>query len=130
MARVPAAAAASAAGVGGSQPGAPRRVAAGELERLERRWEERHRENERRHTRKAFLTGAAAVGGAPLLVGLGLAGRDAASGLLDRSGKQAPARTRSAGKARPGPTTPATRRVRRTRAPREQQRERRERFRR
>jgi hypothetical protein len=71
-----------------------------------------------------------AVGGAALLVGLGLAGRDAASGLLDRSGKQAPARTRSAGKARPGPTTPATRRVRRTRAPREQQRERRERFRR
>ena len=31
-----------------------------------------------------------AVGGAALLVGLGLAGRDAASGLLDRSAEQAP----------------------------------------
>ena len=87
-ARVPATAAA--AGVGGSQPGAPRDVAAGELERLERRWEDRRRESERRHTRKAFLTGAAAVGGAALLVGLGLAGRDAANGLLDRSAEQAP----------------------------------------
>lgn len=89
-ARVPATAAASAAGVGESQPGAPRAATAGELERLERRWEDRRRENERRHTRKAFLTGAAAVGGAALLVGLGLAGRDAASGLLDRSAEQAP----------------------------------------
>ena len=91
-ARVPTATvAASAAGNRGAQPGAPRVVAAAELERLERRWEDKRRENQRRHTRKAFLTGAAAVGGAALLVGLGLAGRDAASGLLDRSGEQAPA---------------------------------------
>jgi len=89
-ARVPAtAAAATAADLGGSRPGAPRVVAAAELERLERRWEERRREKERRHTRKAFLTGAAAVGGAALLVGLGLAGRDAVGGLLDPSAEQA-----------------------------------------
>ena len=92
-ARVPATtvAASAAADLGGAQPGAPRVVAAAELERLERRWEDKRRENQRRHTRKAFLTGAAALGGAALLVGLGLAGRDAASGLLDRSGEQAPA---------------------------------------
>jgi len=90
-ARVPttAAAASAAAGFGGSQPGAPRVVAAAELERLECRWDARRLANERRHTRKAFLSGAAAVGGAALLVGLGLAGRDAASGLLDRSTEQA-----------------------------------------
>jgi len=89
-ARVPTATvAASAAGNRGAQPGAPRVVAAAELERLERRWADRSREKARRHTRKAFLTGAAAVGGAALLVGLGLAGRDAASGLLDRSAEQA-----------------------------------------
>jgi ferredoxin len=89
-ARVPATAtAATAADLGGSRAGAPRAVAAAELERLERRWEERRREKERRHTRKAFLKGAAALGGAALLVGLGLAGRDAAGGLLDRSAEQA-----------------------------------------
>jgi len=90
-ARVPATAASAtaAAGLGGSQPGAPHVVAAGELERLERTWADRRRDNERRHTRKAFLTGAAAVGGAALLVGLGLAGRDAAGGLLDHPGEQA-----------------------------------------
>jgi len=92
-ARVPATtvAASAAADLGGAQPGAPRVVAAAELERLERRWEDKRRENQRRHTRKAFLTGAAALGGAALLVGLGLAGRDAASGLLDRFGEQASA---------------------------------------
>jgi len=91
-ARVPATAASAtaAAGLGGSQPGAPHVVGAGELERIERGWEDRRRDSERRHTRKAFLTGAAAVGGAALLVGLGLAGRDAANGLLDRSAEQAP----------------------------------------
>ena len=98
-ARVPATAASAtaAAGLGGSQPGAPHVVAAGELERLERTWADRRRDNERRHTRKAFLTGAAAVGGAALLVGLGLAGRDAAGGLLDRSGEQAPANEAGSG---------------------------------
>jgi NAD-dependent dihydropyrimidine dehydrogenase PreA subunit len=90
-ARVPATAvaASAAAGDGGTQSGAPRSVAAGELERLERTRADRRRDKERRHTRKAFLTGAAAVGGAALLVGLGLAGRDAASGLLGRSAEQA-----------------------------------------
>jgi NAD-dependent dihydropyrimidine dehydrogenase PreA subunit len=83
------AAASAATGAAGSPAGAPRVVAAAELERLERRWDERRRENERRHTRKAFLSGAAAVGGAALLVGLGLTGRDAARGLLDRSAEQA-----------------------------------------
>ena len=89
-ARLPAtAAAASAADRGASQAGAPRVEAADEVARLERRWDERRREHERRHTRKAFLAGAAAIGGAALLVGLGLGGRDAASGLLDPSGEQA-----------------------------------------
>jgi ferredoxin len=91
-ARVPATAtAATAADLGGSRAGAPRAVAAAELERLERRWEERRREKERRHTRKAFLKGAAAVGGVALLVGLGLASRDAAGGLLDLSAEHASA---------------------------------------
>ena len=91
--RVPAAPAAASAvtGSGGPLPGAPRVVAAAELERLERRWDTRRRENERRHTRKAFLSGAAAVGGAALLVGLGLTGRDAAGSLLDGSAEQASA---------------------------------------
>ena len=94
-ARVPATAVAARAGDGGPPPGAPRLVAAVELERLERRWEERRHAHERRHTRKAFLTGAAAVGGAAVLVGLGLAGLDAASGLLDRSAD--PASSENAG---------------------------------
>jgi Pyruvate/2-oxoacid:ferredoxin oxidoreductase delta subunit len=92
-ARVPATAVAAAAvaGENGAWPAtAPRVVAAAELQRLERHWENRGRENAHRHTRKTFLTGAAAVGGVALLVGLGLAGRDAASGLLDRSAEQAP----------------------------------------
>ena len=91
--RVPAtpAAASAVTGSGGPLPGAPRVVAAAELERLERRWDTRRRENERRHTRKAFLSGAAAVGGAALLVGLGLTGRDAAGSLLDGSAEQASA---------------------------------------
>ena len=86
----PSAGAAPATAVAGSG-GAPRVVAAAELERLERRWDDLRRENQRRHTRKAFLTGAAAVGGAALLVGLGLGGRDAVSALLERSTEQASA---------------------------------------
>ena len=91
QARVPVAATAASAAptVAGSRPGAPRTVAADELERLERRWDARRCENERRHTRKAFLSGAAAVGGAALLVGLGLTGRDAVRGLLGGSAEQA-----------------------------------------
>jgi len=83
------AAASAATGVAGSPAGAPGVVAAAELQRLERRWDARRRENERRHTRKAFLSGAAAVGGAALLVGLGLTGRDAARSLLGGSAEQA-----------------------------------------
>jgi len=62
-ARMPATAAvaSAAAGAGGSPPGTPRTVAADELERLERRWNARRREHERRHTRKAFLTGGGVV---------------------------------------------------------------------
>ena len=89
--RIPVTPAASSAATGSAdpRPAAPRVVAAAELERLERRWDARRRDNERRHTRKAFLSGAAAVGGAALLVGLGLTGRDAARGLLGGSAEQA-----------------------------------------
>ncbi len=89
-ARVPAAPAAASALAGNGEPprGTPRVVAAAELERLERRWDTRRRENERRHTRKAFLSGAATVGGAALLAFLGLTGRDAARSLLGGSAEQ------------------------------------------
>jgi len=91
-ARAPATPAAASAATGSAdpRPAAPRVVAAAELERLERRWDMRRRDNERRHTRKAFLEGAAAVGGAALLVALGLTGRDAARSLLDDPAEQAP----------------------------------------
>ena len=63
------------------------------LERLEALRDERQREREQRISRRRFLAGAAAVGGAALLVGLGLAGRDAASGASTRLREDGPTNT-------------------------------------
>ena len=59
-------------------------AAAASLNRLEALRAERLREREQRISRRRFLTGAAAVGGAALLVSLGLAGREAVSGASTR----------------------------------------------
>jgi len=57
---------------------------AASLQRLEAFRAERGREREQRTSRRRFLVGAAALGGAALLAAVGLVGRDAASGASTR----------------------------------------------
>ena len=68
------------------QPAAPvaALAAAASLRRLEALDDQRGREREQRISRRRFLAGAAAVGGVALLAGVGLVGRDVASGASSR----------------------------------------------
>jgi len=59
-------------------------AAAASLRRLEALDDQRGREREQRISRRRFLAGAAAVGGVALLAGVGLVGRDVASGASSR----------------------------------------------